>query len=98
VFPVNAIAFNSRYGTFATGGGDGVVNFWDGENKKRLAQIAGYPTSVAALAFNGAATQLAVAASYTFEQGEKEHPADAIFIREVTEAEVKPKARQPAAA
>lgn len=31
-------------------------------------QIAGYPTSIAALAFNGAATQLAVAASYTFEQ------------------------------
>lgn len=49
-------------------GGDGVVNFWDGENKKRLAQVVGYPTSVAALAFNGAATQLAVASSYTFEQ------------------------------
>lgn len=30
-------------------------------------------------------------------QGEKEHPADTIYIREVTEAEVKPKARQPAA-
>lgn len=31
-------------------------------------QVAGYPTSIAALAFNSAATQLAVAASYTFEQ------------------------------
>ena len=49
-------------------GGDGVINFWDGEHKKRLHQVAGYPTSVAALAFNGAATKLAVASSYTFEQ------------------------------
>ena len=32
------------------------------------AQIPGYPTSVAALAFNASATLLAVAASYTFEQ------------------------------
>ena len=87
MFPVNAIAFNTRFGTFATGGaracldngaqntcwaqgrcgwlaasslhtlrlcrklcvlslfpccagGDGVVNFWDGENKKRLAQVS----------------------------------------------------------
>ena len=45
-----------------------MVSFWDGENKKRLHQVPGYPTSVAAMAFNGAATQLAVAASYTFEQ------------------------------
>ncbi|KAL4419466.1 hypothetical protein ABPG77_008268 [Micractinium sp. CCAP 211/92] len=98
VFPVNAIAFNRRFGTFATGGGDGVVNFWDGENKKRLHQVAGYPTSVAALAFNGAATKLAVAASYTFEQGEREHPADAIFVRDVAEGEVRPKQRQQAPA
>ena len=68
VFPVNAIAFNTPHGTFATGGGDGVVNFWDGAHKKRLAQVAGYPTSVAALAFSGDAARLAVASSYTFEQ------------------------------
>jgi hypothetical protein len=61
----------------AGAGGDGVVNFWDGENKKRLHQITGYPTSIAALAFNAAATQLAVASSYTFEQvGEGKQGAD----------------------
>ncbi|KAI3433339.1 hypothetical protein D9Q98_003157 [Chlorella vulgaris] len=97
VYPVNAIAFNSPHGTFATGGGDGVINFWDGEHKKRLHQVTGYPTSVAALAFNASATQLAVASSYAFEQGEREHPADAIYIREVQEAEVRPKQRQAAA-
>ena len=92
MFPVNALAFNAAYGTFATGGGDGVVNIWDGRQKKRLQQVAGYATSVAALAFNASATLLAVAASYTYEQGEREHPRDAIYVREMAEVEVKPKA------
>jgi WD40 repeat protein len=39
VFPVNSIAYHPLYGTFATGGGDGVVNIWDGGNKKRLFQV-----------------------------------------------------------
>ena len=34
-------------------------------------QVAGYPTSIAALAFNAPATLLAVAASYTFEQARR---------------------------
>lgn len=94
VYPVNAIAFNSAYGTFATGGADGVVNIWDGANKKRLTQVAGYPTSVAAMAFNSSASLLAIAASYTFEQGERDHPQDSIFVREMQESEVKPKIRR----
>lgn len=40
VFPVNAVAYNPLFGTFATGGGDGVVNIWDGNNKKRLFQVS----------------------------------------------------------
>lgn len=39
VFPVNAVAYHPVFGTFATGGGDGVVNIWDGNNKKRLFQV-----------------------------------------------------------
>jgi WD40 repeat protein len=39
VFPVNAVAYNPLFGTFATGGGDGMVNIWDGNNKKRLFQV-----------------------------------------------------------
>ncbi|CAL8462261.1 g1792 [Coccomyxa elongata] len=93
VHPVNSIAFNPVHGTFATGGGDGVVNVWDGANKKRLCQIQGYPTSVSALAFNREGKYLAVASSYTWEQGDKEHPADAIYIRPVSEGEVKSKPR-----
>ncbi len=70
-----------------------MVNVWDGANKKRLCQIQGYPTSVSALAFNREGKYLAVASSYTWEQGDKEHPADAIYIRPVSEGEVKPKPR-----
>ena len=92
VFPVNCIAFHPSHGTFATGGCDGVVNVWDGENKKRLYQYARYRTSIADLCFNSNGTRLAVAASYTFEQGEKDHD-DAIFVRQVQENEVKPKPR-----
>nr|XP_024386586.1 mitotic checkpoint protein BUB3.1-like isoform X6 [Physcomitrium patens] len=40
VYPVNAIAFHPIYGTFATGGCDGYVNIWDGNNKKRLYQYS----------------------------------------------------------
>lgn len=98
VFPVNALAFNAAHGTFATGGADGVVNVWDGEHKKRLHQVSGYPTSVAALAFNAGATRLAVAASYTYERGEAAHPADAIYVREMAPAEVTPRQRQQQAA
>lgn len=39
VYPVHAITFNPVFGTFATGGGDGVINIWDGDNKKRLFQV-----------------------------------------------------------
>ena len=42
IYPVNAIAFHPKYGTFATGGSDGIVNIWDGNNKKRLCQLHRY--------------------------------------------------------
>ncbi|KAK6136937.1 hypothetical protein DH2020_029315 [Rehmannia glutinosa] len=91
VYPVNAIAFHPIYGTFATGGCDGYVNVWDGNNKKRLYQYAKYPTSVAALSFSRDGRLLAVASSYTYEEGDKPHEPDAIFVRSVNEVEVKPK-------
>ncbi|XWS39874.1 hypothetical protein CRYUN_Cryun18bG0092000 [Craigia yunnanensis] len=80
-----------HYGTFATGGCDGFVNVWDGNNKKRLYQYSKYPTSIAALSFSRDGRLLAVASSYTFEEGDKPHEPDAIFIRSVNEIEVKPK-------
>lgn len=60
------------YGTFATGGCDGMVNIWDGANKKRLCQFHRYPTSISSMDFNHDGTLLAIASSYTYEEGEKE--------------------------
>lgn len=68
-----------------------ITKIWDGAAKKRLCQFHKYPTSIAALAFDSVGQQLAIAASYTFEEGEKDHPADSILIRRVTDVEVKPK-------
>lgn len=94
LFPVNAIAFHPKHGTFATGGCDGMINVWDGENKKRICQYPKYQTSIASLDFNSTGDLLAVAASYTFEEGEKEHPADAVFLRTVHDNEVRQKKKK----
>lgn len=93
VYPVNSIAFHPSFGTFATGGCDGLVSVWDGENKKRLYQFRNYPAGISSLAFNFDGSLLAIASSYTFEEGEKDHPADQIFIRTVSAAEMAPRAR-----
>ena len=95
-YPVNAIAFHPVHGTFATGGADGLVYVWDPEKKKRVSSLKPYPTGVAALAFSPAGDRLAVAASYGYERGDAEHPPDAIHVRKVGEAEVKPKAKAKA--
>ena len=80
-FPVNAIAFRPNSTQFATGGGDCTVPVWDTAAKKRLYVLPKYQTSIASLDFDFQGKYLAVAASYTFEELEKEHPADAILIR-----------------
>ncbi|CAI5744427.1 unnamed protein product [Peronospora destructor] len=96
IYPINSIAFHPTYGTFATGGCDGVVNFWDGANKKRITHLRQYPTSISAMDFNHDGSVLAIAASYTYEQGEKDHPNDAIFLHTVQDSEVRPKKKAAA--
>ncbi|XP_038071025.1 mitotic checkpoint protein BUB3-like isoform X2 [Patiria miniata] len=91
IYPVNAIAFHNLHNTFATGGSDGFVNIWDGFNKKRLCQFHRYPTTISSLAFSKDGSVLAIASSYMFEEGEQDHPEDAIYIRRVTDQETKPK-------
>ncbi|XP_061412259.1 mitotic checkpoint protein BUB3 [Lethenteron reissneri] len=91
IYPVNAIAFHNVHNTFATGGSDGFVNIWDPFNKKRLCQFHRYPTSIASLAFSMDGSMIAIASSYMYEQEDIVHPADEIYIRNVTDAETKPK-------
>ncbi|XP_013772382.1 mitotic checkpoint protein BUB3-like [Limulus polyphemus] len=92
IYPVNAISFHNVYNTFATGGSDGYVNIWDGFNKKRLCQFHRYPTSISSLSFSTDGTVLAISSSFLYEQEDvKEIPPDAIYIRNVTDQETKPK-------
>ncbi|VDD82184.1 unnamed protein product [Mesocestoides corti] len=92
IYPVTAISFHQRYNTFATGGSDGMVNTWDGFNRKWLAQFEKYPTTISSLDFSEDGTQLAIGVSYLFENGEiPDPPAPAIYIRSVADSEVRRK-------
>ncbi|KAL7449919.1 hypothetical protein ACHAWC_001924 [Mediolabrus comicus] len=91
IYPVNDIVFHPIHGTFATGGADGTVVTWDGNNKKKIANIVKLQNSIACLAYSFDGSELAMASSYTFEEGERDHPREEIYVREVLESEVKPK-------
>lgn len=94
-FPINTIAHNDKYNSFATGGGDGHVSLWDADGRKRIAQYVRQATSIASLHFNHDSSKLAVAVSYTFEEGEKDHPPDAVHIRPVVDADISVALPQP---
>jgi len=96
VYPVNALAFHPVHGTFASGGGDGVVALWDGVAKRRIRQYQKFPSSVASLAFSNDGKYLAVGVSPGFEDGQESENTEGmvkVFIRELSsdEARGKPK-------
>ncbi|KAL3427405.1 WD repeat domain-containing protein [Phlyctema vagabunda] len=95
VYPVNALAFHPFHGTFASGGGDGVVAFWDAVAKRRIRQYQKYDQSVAALTFSNDGKYLAIGVCPGFEEGTKEYDSEGkaqVFIRELGETEAKGKA------
>ena len=51
-------------------------------------------TSVACLSFNADGSQIAIASSYTFEEGERDHPREEIYVRDVLDIEVRPKMKK----
>ncbi|KAA1071153.1 hypothetical protein PGT21_020580 [Puccinia graminis f. sp. tritici] len=75
IYPVNALAFHPTFGTFATGGGDGIVSIWDSAAKKRLRQLPKYPGSITSLAFNSDGSKLAIACSILEEENPANNPA-----------------------
>lgn len=79
------------YGTFASGGSDCVVSIWDGVNRKRIKQFPRYPDEISSLSFSHDGKMLAVASSYTFDEGERDHSPDAIFIKHIGDNECKPR-------
>ncbi|KAI8968399.1 mitotic checkpoint protein BUB3-like protein [Mycotypha africana] len=94
VYPVNTLAFHPRYGTFASGGSDAVVNIWDGENRKRIKSMTKFPDEIACVNFNYNGTKLAIASSYTFDEGQRDFSKVAIYIKNVADHEVAPRNQQ----
>ncbi|KAJ9090384.1 hypothetical protein DSO57_1003118 [Entomophthora muscae] len=84
-YPVNALCFNHHNGTLLSGGGDGEVCIWDIKEAKRIHRYGGYPTSISDIAVTTNGKYLAVASSYTWEQGNKEHPLDNLYIHSLEE-------------
>lgn len=93
VYPVNALAFHPVHGTFASGGGDGLVALWDGIGKRRIRQYQKYAASVAAISFSVDGRFLAIGISPGFEDGTEVIGEGAIkvFVRELGENEAKGK-------
>ncbi|MCQ2819192.1 MAG: hypothetical protein MJ252_18160 [archaeon] len=70
VYPVNDIAFNPKYGTFCTAGGDGCFILWDKDNKSKLKQSKnenGIPLTACDISQNG--MLLAYAQGYDWSRG-----------------------------
>ena len=97
VFSVNAIAFHNQFGTFATVGSDGVVNFWDKDNKQRLKGFNAIQRPIPCAAFNAQGNLFAYASSYDWSKGSQFHAPgtqNEIFIHYTPEDEIKPKGKK----
>ena len=98
VYPVNDIAFHPTYNTFATAGCDGTVVTWDGLAKKKLSVLPEFPQGISALAYSPDGMTLAIAVSYTFEEGDKygdlddnSRPKDELYLKTMSEKDYLPK-------
>jgi mRNA export factor len=91
-YSVNGIAFHNAFGTFATYGSDGVVNFWDKDNKQRLKGFNQIQRTIPCANFNAQGTLFAYASSYDWSKGSMHvQPGNEIFIHFVIEDEIRPK-------
>jgi mRNA export factor len=95
VFSVNCIAFHQQLGTFATVGTDGVINYWDKDNKQRLKGFPAINRTIPCATFNAQGNLFAYASSYDWSKGSAHvQPGNEIYIHSVLEDEIKPKAKK----
>lgn len=97
VYPVNAVAcfpLPDKSVSFFTGGSDGIISSWDRLLRKRIRQFPKYSTGISALAIDPLGSFLALAASYSFDEGERDHPPESIFIRKLEESDIKSRSKQ----
>lgn len=96
VFAVNAIAFHP-IGTFATAGADGVVSFWDKDNKQKLKGFPSKGKPISCANFNAQGNMFAYGSSYDWSKGSSFYAPgtpNEIFIHYTTEDEIKPKKKR----
>jgi len=95
VYSVNCIAFQNTYGTFATVGADGVVTFWDKDNKQRLKAFNAVQQTIPCAAFNAQGNMFAYASSYDWSKGSAFYSPGStpneIYIHYTPDEEIKPK-------
>ena len=91
VYPVHALTFHPVHGTFASGGGDGVVALWDAAAKRRIRQYQPLGQSVGAMEFSCDGRYLAMGVSPGFESGDEGEGIGEgdvrVVIREIGEKE-----------
>eukprot|EP00923_Selenidium_pygospionis_P054952 GHVN01095798.1.p1 GENE.GHVN01095798.1~~GHVN01095798.1.p1 ORF type:complete len:333 (-),score=24.32 GHVN01095798.1:340-1338(-) len=83
VYPVHALALAGE--TAASGGGDGIVNFWNIRTKKRTRQFRKHPDAISSIAFCAQTEKMAVSSSYCFEEGKRAGQEDRIYVQGVGE-------------
>lgn len=96
VYPVNALVFHPRHGTFASGGGDSSIALWDAEAKRRLRQYVKLPNNVATLAFSHDGKYFAAGTCPGFATGQEDYSGEgqtAVLFRELGENEAKAKSK-----
>mmetsp|Transcript_3188 Transcript_3188/g.3620 ORF Transcript_3188/g.3620 Transcript_3188/m.3620 type:complete len:360 (+) Transcript_3188:29-1108(+) len=96
VYSVNCIAFNTKFGTFATVGSDGVVTFWDKDNKQRLKAFPAIEQTIPCAAFNAQGNLFAYASSYNWSKGSSFYSPGStpneIYVHYTPDEEIKQKA------
>ncbi|CDR94015.1 WD domain/ mitotic checkpoint protein, putative [Babesia bigemina] len=90
-YAVNSIDFHPRYGTFVTGGADGLVCAWDGLSRKRLWRTTTLPTSVSSVSFNNTGEKLAIAVSDIYQLEGEPAARPCVLVRGINSDECKPR-------
>lgn len=93
-FCVNSITFHPRFGTFATGGSDSKIFFWDKNSRMRLKTLPNAPSSVTCTRFNMDGTLLAYSYGYDWHKGHTGAAPgipNSIMIHATADAEISPR-------
>ncbi len=100
IYPVNGISFHREYGTFATGGSDGVYNFWDKDEKSKVGDFKRSNLPITCCSFSAQGNLFAYGNCYDWSQGPEVHnPQTAkshVMVHSVVDKEIarKPKTRK----